>query len=248
MSTEGNASTPSGSSDVFATTRWTLVLAAGQRASPESDAALDALCRAYWYPLYAYVRRRGYTREDAEDLTQGFFARFLARNDLEHLRSERGRFRAFLLAALKHYLANEYDRATCRKRGGATPLLSLDWHAAEERFQSEPAGEQSPDRIYDREWAVALLERVLERLRDECAARGLAAWFDVLRPFLAIGKGAMSYRDAATQLTSTEGAVRVTVHRLRRRYRELLREEIAGTLADPAQVEEELRALFQSFA
>lgn len=247
MASELPPSTGPGSGEVFATTRWTLVISAGRRTSPESEEALDALCRAYWYPLYAYVRRRGYQREDAEDLTQGFFARFLARNYLEQLSGERGRFRAFLLASLKHYLANDYDRATCQKRGGDPAPLSLDWRAAAERFQIEPAGGQSPDQAYDREWAVALLERVLDRLRDECATRGLAAWFEVLRPFLAVGKGALSYRDAATQLGSAEGAVRVAVHRLRRRYRELLREEIAGTLADPAQVEEELRALFRAF-
>jgi DNA-directed RNA polymerase specialized sigma24 family protein len=170
--------------DMFATTRWTMVLAAGQRSTPESDLALEELCRTYWYPLYAYVRRRGHTKEDAEDLTQAFFARLLVTNSLEGLSSERGKFRAFLLAALKHFLANEWDRASRQKRGGGSVHLSLDWESGDERYQCEVADTLSPDLQYDRAWAVTLLERVVARLREEHAAEQKAELFDALKPFL----------------------------------------------------------------
>jgi RNA polymerase sigma factor (sigma-70 family) len=234
--------------DIFATTRWTVVVAAGRQASPQAAVALEELCRTYWYPLYAYVRRQGRSREDAEDLTQSFFARFLEKNYLDGLRSEKGKFRAFLLAALKHFLANEWDRANRRKRGGGVAPLSLDWQDADTRYQIDPADNLSPDKLYDRAWAVTLLERVIARLRDENVAEGKAKVFERLKPFLMVGKSAIPYGEAATGLGLTEGAVRVAVHRLRRRYRELLREEISQTLSDPAQVEEEMRALFSAFA
>jgi DNA-directed RNA polymerase specialized sigma24 family protein len=233
--------------DTFATTHWTVVLAAGQGSTPQSDHALEELCRTYWYPLYAYVRRRGYTHEDAEDLTQGFFARFLERNYLEGLTSEKGRFRAFLLASLKHFLANEWDRAHRQKRAGATPNLSLDWQSADSRYQINVPDDLTPDKIYDREWALALLERVITRLRDECAANEQSQLFDQLKPFLTVDKAAVPYAQAAAGLNLAEGAVRVAVHRLRKRYRGLLRDEITQTLADPAQVEEEMRTLLGAF-
>ena len=240
---------PSGTPrDYFATTRWTVVLAAGRRSTPQAEQALEELCRTYWYPLYAYVRRHGHSREDAEDLTQAFFARLLAKNYLEGLRSENGKFRAFLLAAIKHFIANEWDRAHCQKRGGGTLHLSLDWHDAETRYQVEPADHLSPDKLYDRAWAVALLERVIARLNDEIAGDGKAALFNELKPFLMVGKSAIPYAQAGASLGLTEGAVRVAVHRLRRRYRELLREEIRQTLSNAAQAEEELQALFGAFA
>lgn len=245
----GEASVPaSRPRDYFATTRWTVVLAAGGRDAPQAEAALEELCRIYWYPLYAYVRRHGHTREDAEDLTQSFFARLLEKYYLQGLRSEKGKFRAFLLAALKHFLANEWDRASRKKRGGAAKVLSLDWHGAENRYQVEPADHLSPDKLYDRMWAVTLLERVINRLRDESVAEAKVKLFDQLRPFLMVGKSAIPYGEAATALDLTEGAVRVAVHRVRRRYRELLREEISQTLSNPKQVDEELRALFGAFA
>ena len=233
--------------DIFATTRWTVVLAAGQRHTAQANVALEELCRIYWFPLYAYVRRRGHTREDAEDLVQEFFARFLAKNYLAGLASERGRFRAFLLAALKHFLANEWDRAQTQKRGGGAAHLSLDWQTADTKFQVAAAAEPSPDQAFDREWALALLERVITRLSDECAADGKAESFARLKPFLTAAQSAMPYAQVSAELGLAEGAVRVAVHRLRRRYRELLRDEIAQTLSDPAQVEEELRALFGAF-
>jgi RNA polymerase sigma-70 factor (ECF subfamily) len=234
--------------DVFATTRWTVVLAAGRRSAPQADVALEELCRTYWYPLYVYVRRHTSTREDAEDLTQAFFARFLEKNYLEGLRSERGKFRAFLLAALKHFLANEWDRANRQKRGGGVSPLSLDWQQADTRYQIAPADNLSPDKLYDRAWAVTLLERVIARLRQENAAEGKVQLFEELKPFLMAGKSAIPYAQAALTLELTEGAVRVAVHRLRRRYRELLRDEIAQTLADPAQADEEIQSLFSAFA
>lgn len=246
MTTDSPASTAPG--DIFATTRWTVVLAAGRQASPQAAVALEELCRTYWYPLYVYVRRQTPTREDAEDLTQSFFARFLDKNYLEGLRSEKGKFRAFLLAALKHFLTNEWDRANRQKRGGGVAPLSLDWQDADTRYQIDPADNLSPDKLYDRAWAVTLLERVITRLRDESAAAGKLKLFEQLKPFLMVGKSAIPYGEAAAALDLTEGAVRVAVHRLRRRYRELLRGEISQTLSDPAQVEEEMRALFRAFA
>jgi RNA polymerase sigma-70 factor (ECF subfamily) len=233
--------------DIFATTHWTVVLAAGRRSTPQADLALEELCRTYWYPLYAYVRRHGRSREDAEDLTQAFFARFLEKNYLEGLNSEKGRFRAFLLAALKHFLTDEWDKARAQKRGGGVTTLSLDWQSADTRYQINPADNLSPDKIYDRAWAVTLLERVITRLRDESAAEDKSRLFEQLKPFLMAGKSAIPYAQAAAALALTEGAVRVAVHRLRRRYRELLREEIGQTLSDPAQADEEMRVLFSAF-
>jgi RNA polymerase sigma-70 factor (ECF subfamily) len=235
------------SGDIFATTHWTVVLAAGRRHTPQSDHALEELCRTYWFPLYAYVRRRGHTKEDAEDLVQAFFARFLEKNYLEGLSAERGRFRAFLLASLKHFLANEWDKSQRQKRGGGTAHLSLDWQTADTQFQVAATQEPSPDRAFDREWAVALLAKVIERLHAEYEGEGRGKQFAELKVFLTAGKGALSHAEAARALGLDEGAVRVAVHRLRKRYRQLLRDEIAQTLADPAAVDEEMRALFGAF-
>jgi RNA polymerase sigma-70 factor (ECF subfamily) len=234
--------------DIFATTHWTVVLAAGQRHTPQSDGALEELCRTYWFPLYAYVRRRGHTKEDAEDFVQEFFARFLEKNYLAGLSAERGRFRAFLLAALKHFLANEWDKSQAQKRGGGAAHLSLDWQTADTKFQFAATNEPSPDKAFDREWALALLAKVIERLQQECAADGKAKLFEQLKIFLTAGKGALSHADAAQKLGMDEPAVRVAVHRLRKRYRQLLRDEISQTLADESQVDEEMRALFGAFA
>lgn len=206
------------------------------------------MCGIYWYPLYAYVRRRGYSREDAEDLTQGFFTRFLERNYLDGLSSEKGRFRAFLLASLKNFLANEWHKAHRQKRGGNLTALSLDWQSADSRYQIDLADSLTPDRIYDREWALALLEHVITRLRDECVADGKAQLFEELKPFLTADKSAVPYPHVAAQLGMAEGAVRVSVHRLRRRYRAVLRDEINQTLSDPAQLADEMQALLGAFA
>ena len=246
MSSESAPSSAPG--DVFATTHWTVVLAAGRQHTPQADVALEELCRTYWFPLYAYVRRRGHAKEDAEDLTQAFFARFLARNYLEGLSAERGRFRAFLLASLKHFLANEWDKSQRHKRGGQVPHLSLDWQTADTQFQIAATAESSPDQAFDREWALALLARVIGGLQAECAADGKGKLFEQLKAFLAAGKGETTQSEVAKALGMEEGAVRVAVHRLRKRYRAMLREEIAQTLSDPAMVDEEMRALFGAFA
>jgi RNA polymerase sigma-70 factor (ECF subfamily) len=237
-----------GSGDIFATTHWTVVLAAGRQSSPDADRALEELCRTYWFPLYAYVRRRGHTKEDAEDLTQAFFARFLAKNYLEGLNAERGRFRAFLLAALKHFLANEWDRSQRQKRGGRIPHLPLDWQTADDQFRLAAGPQAGPEQAFDREWALALLDRVVSRLRDECVAGGRGPQFEILRPFLTAGTGERPYAEIAPALGLDETAARAAVHRLRKRYRCLLRDGIAQTLTDPAQVDEELRALFAAFS
>jgi len=243
---QNDSSVPRG--DIFVTTRWTVVLHAGRKSSPQSDRALGELCQTYWYPLYAYVRRKGKTREDAEDLVQAFFEKFLERNYLEGLSAERGKFRAFLLASLKHFLANEWDRSQRQKRGGGVTHLSLDWQSADERFHLDPPDPSNPEKTFDREWALALLERVIFRLRDECAAEGKEKLFGQAKGFLMVGESVIPYAQAASSLNMDEGAVRVAVHRLRARYRALLRDEIAQTLDDPAQVAEELRSLQAALA
>lgn len=234
--------------DYFVTTRWTVVLDAGRNSSPQSERALGDLCQTYWYPLYAYVRRRGYTREDAEDMVQSFFARLLETHSLGGLSAERGKFRAFLLASLKHFLSNEWDRSQRQKRGGGVPHLSLDWQGADDRYHLDPPDPSSPDRSFDREWALALLERVVTRLCDECRAAGKSALFEQARGFLMVGESAIPHAQAAQTLGMDEGSLRVAVHRLRKRYRELLRDEIAQTLDDPARVADELKSLQAALA
>jgi RNA polymerase sigma factor (sigma-70 family) len=248
MTSERASQHSSAPGDIFATTHWTVVLAAGRRHTPQADRALEELCRTYWFPLYAYVRRRRHEKEDAEDLVQAFFTRFLAKNYLEGLSAERGRFRAFLLASLKNFLANEWDKSQRQKRGGGVQHLSLDWQTADSKFQVAASSEPSPDQAFDREWALALLSKVIECLQAECVADGKAKLFAQLKVFLAEGKGETAQSEVAKALGMEEGAVRVAVHRLRKRYRQLLRDEIANTLSDPAMVDEEMRALFGAFA
>ena len=227
--------------DLFATTRWTLVMAAGEA---QAAGALEELCAVYWYPVYAYIRRRGRSKEDAEDLTQGFFASLLARGDLGGLRQENGRFRAFLLAAMKHFLANDHDKRQRLKRGGGAVHLALDWQKADARFCLADESALSPDAAYDREWATALLERVLVRMEAEADD---PRRFQNLRPVLSFDRERIPYATAAAALGIDEGAVRVAVHRLRGRYRRRLRVEISRTLATPDQVDEELRVLMSAF-
>lgn len=207
--------------------------------------AMEDLCRTYWFPLYAFARRCGNSKEDAEDLTQGFFARLLAGNDLERMSPERGRFRAFLLAAMKNFLANEWDKSVRQKRGGGLPALSMNNLDAEARYQVEPSHTLSPDKLYDRAWALTLLERVLCKL--EHANAGNAA-FARLKPCLTAESRAIDHAAVAAELGSSEGAVRVAVHRLRRQYRDFLRAEISDTLDDPDDFEDELKALYASFS
>jgi RNA polymerase sigma-70 factor (ECF subfamily) len=227
----------------FATTHWSMVLAAKEVAAPQAQAALSALCNLYWLPLYGYLRRSGCAPEEAEDVVQGFFARLLEKGDLAQVSPERGRFRSFLLAAVKHFLANERDRARALRRGGGRTAFSLDVAAAESRYAAEASDSQTPDAVFDRQWALTLLARVQERLREEFAAAGKAGRYEHLHPLIG-GEAAGSYREAAAALGLTENAVMVAVHRLRQRFRELLREEIAQTLSTPEQIDEEIRDLF----
>jgi DNA-directed RNA polymerase specialized sigma24 family protein len=248
LSTESSTPKTGVTGGIFATTHWTVVLAAGRGSSRQADVALEELCRTYWYPLYAYVRRQGHSREDAQDLTQGFFARLLEKNYLEGVTSDKGKFRAFLLVAVKRFLANEWDRANRQKRGGGVRPLSLDWQDADMRYQINPVDNLSPDKLYDRAWAVIMLERVITRLHEENGREGKANLYEQLKPFLMMDGSGIPYAQAAAALKLTDGAVRVAVHRFRRRYRELLREEITQTLANPAQADEEMQALFSALA
>jgi RNA polymerase sigma-70 factor (ECF subfamily) len=234
----------------FASTHWSVVVAARRRSSPESREALATLCRAYWYPLYAFVRRQGYSAADAQDLTQGFFARLLQKQFLAAVEREKGKFRSFLLAAMKHFLANERDRARAQKRGGGAivSLETLDFETAESRYRREPAHNVTAERIFERRWALTLLDRVLDRLVAEYAVAGKALLFEQLKDCLTAPDSARSYAELAATLAMTEGAVKVAVHRLRRRYRELLRDEIAQTVADPREVDDEIRQLFAALA
>ncbi len=227
----------------FAATRWTVVLAAAdQRDAPAAADALAELCRTYWYPLYAFIRRRGYESHAAEDLTQEFFARLLDKRLLAGADREKGKFRAFLLAAVKNFLANEWDRSRAQKRGGGRAVVAWDALSAEARYQLEPAHELTPERLFERRWALGLLDQVLARLQDEFDEGGKARLFDALKGTLAGGM-IETYAAIADRLGISEVAVKVAVHRLRRRYRELLRAEIAHTVADPAEIDEEIRHL-----
>jgi RNA polymerase sigma-70 factor (ECF subfamily) len=233
----------SGRSERFATTHWSLVLAAGKGASAEAQAALAALCQTYWYPLYAYVRRRGHRPDLAQDLTQEFFARLLEKHYLQRADPERGRFRSFLLTAFKRFLSRERARDQAKKRGGGVQLLALDFEVGESRYSLEPAHEATAEKIYEQRWALALLDQVFARLRRECDEAGKQKEFDRLKLYLTGEADTPSYREVAAELGMTEGAVKVAVHRLRRRYRQLVREEIAQTVAGPEEVDEELRHL-----
>jgi RNA polymerase sigma-70 factor (ECF subfamily) len=219
------------------------VLAAGHPSSPGAQDALEQLCRTYWYPLYAHVRHRGYSPEDAQDLTQEFFARLLAKQWLSTADRSRGRFRTFLLGAFSHFLANEWHRAHCQKRGGGRELVSWDQATAENRYLAEPADDLTPEKIYQKRWAATLLEQVLSRLRAEQVAAGKQAFFEAMESYLWGGRSALSHANQAAALGLSEGALKVAVHRLRRRYRELLRAEIAQTVDGPDEVDDELREL-----
>ena len=228
----------------FATTRWSLVLDAGRNSSAGSRRALADLSRIYWYPIYVFIRRRGSTVEDAQDLTQEFFAELLEKATLRVADPERGRFRSFLLAAVTNFLAKQRRKAGARKRRGNRPLLSLDLATAEQRYALEPSHELTAEKIFERRWAMTLLEHVIAGLKGEATAAGKLRQFDLLAPFLGGSRQTVPYATIARQLNLTEGAVKVAVHRLRRRCRELLRAEIAQTVADPAEIDDELRALF----
>ena len=229
----------------FETTRWSVVLAAGGSHSATAREALEALCEAYWYPLYGYVRRQGYDADDAADAVQAFILVLLEREDLQGLRPERGRFRAFLLASLRHFLANQRVHNRAMKRGGGAPLLSLEFDEAEQRFRHEPAAEGTPETLFDRTWALALLDHVFLRLREEWAAKGKADEYDRLKGCLMGDVPEGGYRQVAADLGSTEAAVKMAVQRLKRRFEQELRTEIADTVTDDA-VDDELRDLLKA--
>jgi RNA polymerase sigma factor (sigma-70 family) len=231
-------------SSQFPTTRWTLVVAAGDPRRKDARSALVSLCEKYWYPLYAYLRRRGYAPDQAQDLTQEFFMRVLEGRYLDRADPEKGRFRSFILTSLKFFAADEQDRQRAQKRGGAA-AVSLEFssgESGEERYQREPGHNETPDRIFERRWALSMLERVMDRLRDEFVQHGRPENFERMKVFL-LGQSEAPYADLAREMNTSEGALKVAIHRLRKRYRELLRQEIADTVADPAEVESELRYL-----
>ncbi len=225
----------------FPTTRWTLVVAAGDPQRKEARSALVSLCENYWYPLYAYLRRRGYPADQAQDLTQEFFTRVLEGRYLDRADPEKGRFRSFLLSSLKFFVADEEDRQRAHKRGGGQ-FCPLEFSSGEERYQREPAHDETPERIFERRWALSVLDRVVEKLRIEFVQHGRPEHFDRLKVFL-LGQSDAPYAALAREMNTSEGALKVAIHRLRKRYRELFRQEIADTVADPAEVESELRFL-----
>jgi DNA-directed RNA polymerase specialized sigma24 family protein len=224
----------------FATTHWSVVLAAGQQKTPQATLALEQLCSTYWFPLYACVRHRGYGAEDAQDLTQEFLAHLLATHALAAVHPSKGRFRSFLLASLNHFLANEWDRVHAKKRGSGHTVISIE--TAEMQYQAELSKDLSPERIFERHWALTLLAQVTAHLREDYYATGKGEIFEALRVYLAGEKG-LPYRDMAGKLGLSVDALRKAVQRLRERYGQLLREEITRTVSSPAEVNEEIRYL-----
>jgi RNA polymerase sigma factor (sigma-70 family) len=250
------ASTPSSGSEaapesrpVFVTTHWSVVLtAAGGRETTGARDALEKLCQTYWYPLYAYVRRLGHSPPDAQDLTQEFFARLLKHNWIRVADPEKGRFRSFLLTAIKRFLADEWDKARAQKRGGGVPLIPLQLESAETRYGLEPPDNVTPEQIFERRWALTLLDTVLQRLRTEYDEQSKTQLFADLHPCLVGDRTSQPYADLAKRMGVSEGTVKSAVHRLRQRYRQMLRDEIAQTVANPEAVDEELRHLFSALS
>lgn len=243
-------SPPSGPSEQpgisFNTTHWSLVLEAGRAPRADADSALAALCQHYWYPLYAYVRRRVHDVSEAQDLTQEFFARLLEKDLLAQAAPDRGRFRSFLLTAMQNFLTNEWHKAQATKRGGGLQVLSLDFAAGDSRLNLDPGHEWTAEKLFERNWAITLLDHVLSRLREEYTNAGRGPLFDLLRPYIAGNRAEGSLAEIATKLEMTEGAAKVAAHRLRKRYRELLRSELAQTVADPSEIDDEIAWLFNA--
>jgi RNA polymerase sigma factor (sigma-70 family) len=227
----------------FNTTHWSVVLLAGNVASSQSAAALEKLCRIYWPPLYAFVRRRGYSEHDAEDLTQEFFASLLRRNDFETVDPGKGRFRTFLLTSLAHFLANQWDRSQAAKRGGGQRVVSLDEITDDQWRSMEPQENLSPDKAFDARWALIVMKQALAELKREMAAQGKETEFEALKPFLTAQPGEGEYAAAGARLGQTSQTVAVAVHRMRQRYRECVRAEVAQTVSSPVELEQELRHL-----
>ncbi len=227
----------------FTITRWSVVLRASRPGTPEAAEALEVLCRTYWYPVYAYVRSRGHRPEDAQDLVQEFFARLLQKNWLADIEPGAGKFRYFLLTAVKRFLLNDYDRRTAQKRGGGRAVVSIDEAQAEGRYSQEPVTNETPERIFERRWALAVLDQALVDLRSELINSGKTREFALLGQFLSREAEPGEYAQIADQLGQSGSAVAVAVHRLRQRYREVLRDCVANTMAEPFQVDEEMRQL-----
>jgi RNA polymerase sigma factor (sigma-70 family) len=230
----------------FATTRWSLVFAAGEKSDARSAESLATLCEMYWYPVYAFIRRQGYRPEECADLTQEFFARVLEKNYFQDADPARGRFRVFLCASIRHFLSNERDRARTLKRGGNQPPISIGVETAEGTYQLEPRDDLTPEKLFDRRWALIMLERVLGRLRDTHVSAGKSEMFDRLKGFLTGDSAGVPYADVAEALGMTEGAVKVAVHRLRRHFRDTLIQEIAETVLDPADINAEIEYLLKA--
>lgn len=246
MSDEDRVSFPHGDRQ-FATTRWSVVLAAGRCTSTESTKALASLCETYWYPLYAYVRRRVRDVGEAQDLTQAFFAELLQKNYVGDATPHRGRFRAFLLTAFKHFLSKEWEKAKAQKRGRGQTPISLDFESADSNLRIEPASGLTAEQLFDQQWAITLLRHIMERLKREFEQGGKSNHFVELKGFLIGDQAGTTYSQVATQLDMTEAAAKKAASRMRQRYRELLREEIAQTVADPAEIDDEIRNLFSTF-
>jgi RNA polymerase sigma factor (sigma-70 family) len=234
----------------FATTHWSIVLEAGRgkrnEVQPDADAALATLCQNYWFPLYAYVRRRVRDVSEAQDLTQAFFARLLEKDLLAQATPERGRFRSFLLTAMQNFLTNEWQKGQAAKRGGGARVMSLDFASGDSRLNFEPGHDWTAERIFERSWAITLLDRVLARLRDEHVSSGKEKLFELLRPYIGGKRDEGSLAEIAAQLEMTEGAVKVAAHRLRKRYRELLRAELSQTVESEAEIDAEIAWLFRA--
>lgn len=233
---------------VFATTHWSVVLAAGEETSVFSQSALEVLCRAYWYPIYVYVRRKGHGPEDAQDLTQEFFARLIRKHHVRLADRTKGKFRTFLLATLDYFLAREWRRAHRQKRGGEFIFISLDQQTPEERYCLEPADSDTPEKKFLREWALAILKETMKALERECEANGKGILFQHTRELLSGERGTGAYDGISQRLGMSDGALRVAVHRLRQRYGELLRSQIAQTVGTAEEVDEEMRCLLQALS
>lgn len=236
------------SSGRFTTTQWTLVLAAGRGGSAEAEAALAYLCSAYWYPIYVFVRRRGHSVEDAQDLTQSFFTRLLEKKQFSAADRDRGRFRTFLLTACQHFLLNERDRALAMKRGGGAVAVPIDSVAADLRYQSSLVHDENPEHLYHRQWCLTLLASVLDTLQDDYRSAGNEILFERLRRFLTSDDDPGTHADAAAELNMSAEAVKVAVHRLRRRYRDALRRHVAATVDSPEAVDDEIRCLLKTLS
>ncbi len=227
---------------VFATTHWSVVVRAGDSQSPESLSAMERLCRTYWYPLYAFVRRRGNSHEDASDLTQAFFAKFLEKRYLRSVDSNLGKFRTFLLTSMTHFLANEWDKSQAQRRGGGAPIVSLEDSAADQRYQLEPTDRVTPETLFERRWAQTVMGVVLVRLSTETDSKR----FEILKAFLLEDKGAVSYEAASAELGLSVAAITSAIHRMRARFRALLIEEVGHTVEKPGDVKDELRHLLSA--